>query len=400
MTQSNGQPQFVLSRAGYGFLALLLAFASISTDLYLPAMPTMTEALGTSHGRLELTISAYLLGFAFGQLFWGPYSDHRGRRVPLAMGLVLFVIGAIGCALAPNVAVLIIFRIVQATGASAAVVIGRAIVRDLFEGKEAARVLSTLTAIMVIAPMVGPVIGARILAIGSWPNIFFTLAAVGLITLVLMPRVIEESLPLSKRLTSGRIIDPRAYLALLRNRKLRLYAMVVFVHTAGVFAYVAGSSFAFITHQGLSSDAFGLVFAIGSIAIMAANMLNARLVSRVRSDTMLVFGLIITLFSAGGFILTVSLDGPTWLLVLMVVVWVGCNGFVTANAVSGGLNSVSSNVGRASALLGFGQYGGGMVGSLILGLFSNSTLWPLASLLFLASLGALVVALRVHGIAD
>ena len=176
--------------------------------------------------------------------------------------------------------------------------------------------------------------------------------------------------------------------------------IVVFVHTAGVFAYVAGSSFAFITHEGLSPDAFGLVFAVGSIAIMATNMVNARLVGRVRSDSLLVFGLIVTLLSAAGFILTVAFDGPTWLLITLVVIWVGCNGFVTANAVSGGLNSVTQNVGRASALLGFGQYGGGMVGSLILGLLSNSTLWPLAGLLITASFGALIVALMTHRIAD
>lgn len=161
-----------LNRAGYGYIALLLAFASISTDLYLPAMPSMAELWGASDGVLEFSITGYLAGFALGQLFWGPISDHRGRKITLAVGLVLFIIGSLGCGLADGVAPLIAWRVVQAVGASSAVVVGRAIVADLYQGKAAAQVFATLTAITVVAPMVGPLLGARILAISSWPYIF------------------------------------------------------------------------------------------------------------------------------------------------------------------------------------------------------------------------------------
>lgn len=359
-------------------------------------MPTMVDALGTTHGRLELTISAYLLGFAVGQLFWGPLSDHRGRRVPLAIGLVLFVIGAIGCGFATEVHELILYRVVQAVGASAAVVIGRAIIRDRFEGKEAAKVLSTLSAIMVIAPMVGPVLGARILAVASWRAIFFILACIGILTLIGLPRILQETLPPSKRLTSGKIIDPGAYLALLGNKRLTAYALVVMIFTAGVFTYVAGSSYMFITHQGLSPDAFGIVFAGGSVAIMAANLVNARLVGRFGSDNMMVFGLILGGLAAGLLLLTIALDGDTALLIASTVTYIGINGFVTANAISGGLNSVTEGVGRASAFLGCAQYGGGMLGSLILGLISNATIWPMASIIAITAAGSLFVAIRVR----
>src|SRR5690606_34716004 len=140
-----------VDRNGIGLtilLSLLLGFASISTDLYLPALPSMGESLGASQGMLELTVSGYLLGFSFGQLFWGPLSDRYGRKLPLLCGLIIFIIGAAGCALSTDAWQMIGWRVVQAIGASSAVVLARAMVRDLFAGDQAARMLSTLMMIM------------------------------------------------------------------------------------------------------------------------------------------------------------------------------------------------------------------------------------------------------------
>ena len=399
MTAGNEPAKAHLSRAGYGYLALLLAFASLSTDLYLPAMPTMTEALGASHGSLELTISGYLLGFAIGQLFWGPYSDRRGRRIPLAMGLALFIIGSFGCGLAMNVVQLIAMRVVQAVGASASVVIGRAIIADMFQGKEAARILSTLTAIMVVAPMLGPLIGARILAISSWRSIFFLLVAIGVATLLMLFRIIPESLPTSARNVTVKIVDRVAYRALFHNQRLVTYALISMIFTAGIFAYVAGSSFAFITWGGLSTDVFGLVFGSGAALIIASNMANARLVSIFGTDTMLLAGVVVAI-SASVVLLIASIVGVSiWVIVVLVVLYAGSNGFIQANAISGGLNSVSEGRGRASAFLGFTQYGGGMIGSAVLGLLANDTPYPLFVILAVTSIGSLFLILRVRSLA-
>jgi MFS transporter, DHA1 family, multidrug resistance protein len=142
-------------------LSALMGFASISTDLYLPAMPAMGRALGARPGIVEWTISAYLIGFSLGQLLWGPIGDRYGRKLPVAIGLALFVIGSAGCALSGSASMVIGWRVVQAIGASAGVVLGRAMVRDLYEGARAAQMMSTLMIVMAIAPLLGPIVGGR-----------------------------------------------------------------------------------------------------------------------------------------------------------------------------------------------------------------------------------------------
>ena len=149
-----------------------MGFTSISTDLYLPALPAMAAALGTGAGTMELTISSYLIGFTAGQLLWGPVGDRYGLRRPVALGLALFVVGSAGCALSGNAAQMVAWRVVQAVGACAGVVLARAMVRDLCEGDRAARMLSTLMTAMAVAPLLGPILGGQILALAGWRAIF------------------------------------------------------------------------------------------------------------------------------------------------------------------------------------------------------------------------------------
>ncbi len=146
-------------------LSVLLGFASISTDFYLPALPTMAVSLGSDSGTVAFTISGYLIGFSLGQLFWGPIGDRYGRRGPIAFGLVLFVIGSAGCALSGRAEAVIGWRVVQAVGACASVV--HAMVRDLYAGNKAAQIMSTLMMVMAIAPLLGPVLGGQILALAD-----------------------------------------------------------------------------------------------------------------------------------------------------------------------------------------------------------------------------------------
>jgi multidrug resistance protein len=243
-------------------LGTLLGFASISTDLYLPALPRMAEALGAEQRALELTVSGYLVGFSAGQLLWGPVSDRYGRRSPVAVGLVIFVLGAAGCALSTTAGQLILWRVVQALGASAGVVLARAMVRDLYSRDRAARALSTLMTVMAVAPLVGPTVGGQILRVADWPAIFWTLVAIGLATLLALT-TIPETLPRDRRTAEPMGQALAGYGELLGNHRLMGYAAAGGFYFVGVFAYVAGTPFAFISYHGLSPQLYGLIFAAG-----------------------------------------------------------------------------------------------------------------------------------------
>src|SRR5471030_2424670 len=164
-------------------LSVLMAFSSISTDIYLPALPMMAGALHAGSGAMEFTISGYLIGFSLGQFFWGPLSDRVGRRGPIAVGMVLYIVGSVGCALSQGVEAMIAWRAVQAIGACASVTLARAIVRDLYVGNRAAQMMSTLMIVAALAPMLGPSVGGLIIAVAQWRAIFWMLAVVGLLTL-------------------------------------------------------------------------------------------------------------------------------------------------------------------------------------------------------------------------
>lgn len=372
-------------------LGTLLAFASISTDLYLPALPVMAEALGAPQRTLEWTVSGYLVGFSLGQLLWGPVSDRWGRRGPVAVGIAIFCLGAAGCALSTTGGSLIAWRVVQALGASAGVVLARAMVRDLYDRDTGARVLSTLMTVMAVAPLVGPTVGGQILRVAEWPAIFWVLVAIGVATLAALT-TIPESLPRERRSAEPLSAAFAGYVALLRQRRLMGYAAAGGFFYAGVFAYVAGTPFAFIEYHGLSPQLYGLVFAAGTAGLMLANTVNARLVTRIGSDRMLragavgaaVMGVLVALAASTGWGGIVGLAGALFLFVSM-------NGFIIANVVSGALASVAGpRVGAASALVGAIQYGSGVLGSAAIGAFANGTPAPMGWVIAIAGLGTWV----------
>ena len=379
-------------------LSVLLGFASISTDLYLPALPIMGTALGASQGTLEITISGYLLGFSLGQLFWGPISDRFGRRLPLLIGLAIFVVASVGCAMASDPAQLIGFRILQAVGASAGVVLARAMVRDLYDRDRSARVLSTLMTIMAVAPLLGPSVGGQILALSSWRAIFWTLVVIGVATLLAVT-TLGESHPQDQRQSSSPIAVIGRYLGLLKNRAFLSYVGVIGFFYAGIFAYVAGTPFAYIQYHSLSPQLYGLAFAAGTIGLMLTNVVNARLVARLGSDRLLLVGASgAALFGLGTAIVSATDMGGLPVLAGMLFLYVSMNGLIAANAISGALASVATGTGTASALAGCVQYGGGVLGSLLVGLFSNGTPFPMGAVIVIAGIGTLGCSLRVaHG---
>jgi DHA1 family bicyclomycin/chloramphenicol resistance-like MFS transporter len=373
-------------------LSMLMAFGSISTDVYLPALPTMAGALKSDAGSMELTISGYLIGFSLGQLLWGPIADRFGRRGPVAFGLVLFVIGSAGCALSTSAEMMIGWRLVQAVGACAGVVLARAMVRDLYAGERAAQMLSTLLTVMAIAPLIGPFVGAQILSLASWRAIFWTLVGVGILTMAAL-LTLPETLPPERRYRQplGRAL--LGYLGLLGNKRILGYAAAGAFYYGGLFAYVAGTPFAYIGYYHLDPQLYPVVFAAGIVLIMATNIINARLVMRVGSVRLMRIG------TVGAALAGLAAAAAGWTgwgglagLAVPLTVFIGLAGLISANSIAGALASFPERAGAVSALVGTLHYGTGVIGSGLVGSFADGTPWPLAWVIATAGVGCAICA--------
>jgi DHA1 family bicyclomycin/chloramphenicol resistance-like MFS transporter len=374
-------------------LSVLMAFSSLSTDIYLPALPSMAEALHAGTGAMEFTLSGYLIGFALGQFFWGPLSDRVGRRGPIAIGLILYIVGSAGCAVSQSVEAMIAWRALQAIGACASVTLARAIVRDLYVGHRAAQMMSTLMIVAALAPMIGPSLGGLIIAAAPWRAIFWLLAVVGLLTLAAL-YTLPETLPVERRLREPLTQVFSTYRRLLGEPRLLGYAGVGGFMYGGIFTYVAGTPFAYITFHHVTPQHYGLLFALGSIGIMALNLVNVRHVARLGSDRLLRIGALgacatgvcaaITAYTGWG-----SLAG----LVIPLCLFVACLGFVAANAITGALNLFPEVSGSVSALIGASQFGIGVIGSALVGMLADGTPWPLGALMAFFGTASLLCAL-------
>ena len=391
-TQADAGASIPVSPGWYALaiLSLLMGFASISTDLYLPAMPAMSRSLHADAGMVEFTISGYLIGFSLGQLLWGPIGDRYGRRISVAIGLVLFVIGSAGCALSGNALAMIGWRMVQALGACASVALSRAMVRDLYQGNRAAQMMSTLITVMAIAPLIGPLVGGQIVAIAGWRAIFWTLVCIGLVTLATI-FTIPETLPVARRSRESMGLAMMRYTELLRHRRLLGYAGTGGFLYAGMFAYVAGTPFAYIDYYHVPAQLYGLLFGLGIIGIMAANILNSRLVVHLGYDRMLMIGTVIAAFSA---MITALAAGTGWCglwgLVVPLFVFASTTGFIVANSITGALSDFPERAGTVSALIGAIQYGSGIVGSGLVGAFADGTPWPMGWVIGVAGIASLL----------
>ncbi|RKR07193.1 Bcr/CflA subfamily drug resistance transporter [Kushneria sinocarnis] len=351
---------------------------------------------GISFGGALAFISGDLIGFSLAQLVWGPISDRYGRRLPVAIGLVLFIIGSAGCALADAATTLIGWRLLQAIGACASVALSRAMVRDLFEGERAAQMMSTLMTVMAIAPLLGPSVGGQIEALAGWRAIFWCLGAIGMVALLAL-MTLPETLAAARRSEEAPGRALRRYIELIGNRRLLAHIGVGGFFYAGMFAYVAGTPFAYIDYYGVPSRLYGLLFGAGVVGIMITNMLNARLVRRFGVNRMLLGGAAATLLWG----LMTALNAQTgwfglWGLAVPLFLFTAMSGFIIANAITGALQDFPHRAGAVSALVGATQYGSGVIGSALVGLWSDGTPRALGLVIALAAAGCLVSAVAVY----
>jgi DHA1 family bicyclomycin/chloramphenicol resistance-like MFS transporter len=305
------------SRAGLVLvLGALTAFGPVSVDLYLPAFPTIARALDTDAGAVQLSLATYMIGLAVGQVLYGRLSDIYGRRRPMVAGISLYVAASVACAAAPSVETLVGLRLLQGLGGCAGIVIARAIVRDLFEGVEAARFFARLTLVFGVAPVVAPILGAQILTIAGWRAIFGVLAAYGVACLASVAWL-PETLPAERRRAGGVADALVSYGMVLRNRAFLAYSVSGSLGGAAMMAYLVSSPAVVIDQFGRSAQLFGLVFAANALGFIVVSQLMGRRVVRVGGARVLRAGLLAQALS-GGVLLALAVAGVGGLAALLV----------------------------------------------------------------------------------
>lgn len=351
-------------------LGALMAFTSLSTDIYLPAMPQMKQDL---QGNVELTITGFLAGFAIAQLIWGPISDRIGRKIPLYIGLVIFVIGSIGCVYSRNIEQIVFWRVIQAVGACTAPMLARAMIRDLYTRTQAAQILSTLTIIMAIAPIAGPLLGGQILKLSTWHDIFWLLAVIGSLMFISLFFLPETHTDNRRQKNSVKVVFQH-YGRLLNHWPFIRYILSVTFFYGAAYTFIVGSPSVYITYYGVDPQHYGWLFAINIVGIMALSFINRTLVSRFSLDSLLRCA---TAFSAMALVILCALFylgiGGIYSVVIMVFFFFSMNGTVAANSTAAALDGVPEIAGSASALIGSLQYGSGIISSLLLAWLSTGT---------------------------
>ena len=360
----------VASTLVMSILGALMACTSLSTDIYLPAMPVMTSEL---HGDAEFTIAGFLVGFTIAQLVWGPISDGKGRRLPLFIGMLVFAIGAAGCAMSHSITQIVFWRVVQAFGACTGPMLARAMIRDLFSRTQSAQMMSTLTIIMAIAPIVGPLLGGQIVRVSSWHSIFWLLTGIGslmFISLFWLP----ETLPAERR-TSATVGNAFSnYLFLLRHKVFMRFTLCVTFYYVAAYAFIAGSPRVYISYFNVDPQHYGWLFAVNIVGVMVISFFNRYLVIRfslrrlLQIATAIAFMAMVAMTALGG-----ADHYGMFVIVGMVFVFFSMNGIVAASAAAAALDEVPQVAGSASALIGSLQYGSGIISSLLLAAFSDGT---------------------------
>ena len=380
-------------------LAALTAVGPLSTDMYLPSLPDIARDLGASTPLVQFTLSAYLIGFACGQIVYGPISDRHGRKPVLLAAVALFTFGTLVCMVSTSIEMLIVARTLQALGGSGAVVVTRPIVRDLYSGARAGRELSLIGSVMALAPVVAPIGGGVLQTAFGWRSIFIVLAVAGAAAFVVVWRSLPETLAKRAAEAASASSMVRSYRIVAGNRVYLAYLGLGSLSYAGLFAWISGASFVLQNLYGLTPFVFGCVFAVGSLGYLAGSTIAARLVSRfglggmsgIGAAALALGGLLACLSIALG--LTSSLS-----LVLPVAVFLAGLGMVLPQSIAGAITPFPERAGAASSLFGFVQQTAAAVcGALVAWLLGRNA-WPMVGAMALMGCATLLLWLVSRGV--
>ncbi|WKD29741.1 multidrug effflux MFS transporter [Halomonas sp. KG2] len=353
------------------------ALAPFAIDAYLPAIGVLAENINASIHHTELSISMFLFGFAIGQLCFGPLSDRVGRKPVLLSGLVVFMLASLMITTVDSLPSLLVWRFIQALGGGACVVNSAAIVRDCFSGREAAKVMSTMAMIMMLAPLVAPAVGSLLLHIAGWWLIFVFLAAYAGFLLWLLGTRLPETRDTNLPAASPRQVV-RNYVSVLRHKEGMGYICAVAASFAGLFAFVTASPFLYLDYFSLSPSVYPMVFGVNVLVIALSNRVNIHLLRKRSPQQNLRLGLTIQLIAALGLVIATALNfASLYVVVPLVMLFTGMIGLITPNAISALLDHFGHISATATALLGGIQFSCGAIAGVLVGLFQVEHLWPM-----------------------
>ena len=368
-------------------MGLITALGPLAIDMYLPAFPAIASDLRASHGHVERTLASYLFGLALAQLAYGPLADRFGRKRPLLLGLCIYIIASLASATATDINQLLGWRIVQAFGGAAGMVIPRAVIRDNFDTQDASRAMSILMLVMGATPILAPIAGGQILLFGNWRWIFHIMTLLAAVLLLAAGLTMKETLDPRHAAVLRPLTILRNYTDLLSHRRFVCYTLAGGFGTAGMFSYIAGSPRIFIDIYGVKAQYFGVLFGLNAAALIGMAQLSAWLVGRYPAETLLRHaqtGLVVA--TLAGLALTLAGLLPLWLLMLCLIGFMGSQGFVNPNAAALALREQGHRLGSASAMMGtLHMLCGASAGSLI-SLWQTDSALPLTSLLALCAL--------------
>ncbi len=373
-------------------LGSLTALSPFSIDMYLAAFPQMAIAFNTDVARVSLTLSSYFIGLASGQLFYGPLMDRFGRKKPLYVGLSIYILASIGCVFAKSVDSLIVLRFIQAVGGCAASVGSFAMVRDLFEPKESAKVFSLLILILGVSPLLAPTVGGLLTVSFGWSSVFIVLTLISMIILTVVTLYLPESHTGDKEYILHPKHITKTYLSILGEPQFYTYAVAGAVGFSGLFVYLAASPTIFMEFFGISEKIYGWIFALIAMGLVGTSQLNVVLIKKYSNEQILLFSLsLLTLTSLFFFICAYNGWYNVYSVVATMFVFLSCIGLSNPNSAALAMAPFGDKAGSAAAMVGFLQMAIGALASVAVGVLKAQQLFPLAAIFVVTSILSLVI---------
>lgn len=358
-------------------LGLLAMLMPLSIDMYLPALPVIAGQFGVPAGGAQMTLSTYILGFALGQLLYGPMADSIGRKPVILGGTLIFAAAAVACALAQSIDQLITMRFFHGLAAAAASVVINALMRDMYPREEFSRMMSFVMLVTTIAPLLAPMIGGAVLVWFSWHMIFWILAVAGLLVSAMIAVFIRETLPPDRRQPFHLRTTVGNFASLFRHKRVLSYMLASGFSFAGMFSFLSAGPFVYIEINHVSPQDFGYYFALNIVFLFLMTIINGRFVRRMGALNMFRSGLWVQFVMALWMVITALLGVGFWSLVVGVAAFVGCVSLVSSNAMAVILDEFPHVAGTASSLAGTFRFGIGAIVGALLSMSTFNSAWPM-----------------------